>query len=113
MYSLSCTADSISPVRRDSCLRRARDPRQSLRQQSRMSFAFETTLSGKGYLSFLRRLKAEGHQVHIFLLSLRSVELALSRVRQRVLPRRMMFQRQSFDDASILQCKTSWGTIVG
>ena len=25
----------------------------------RVSFAFETTLSGKGYLSFLRRLKAE------------------------------------------------------
>ncbi|MGB8061976.1 MAG: zeta toxin family protein [Candidatus Sulfotelmatobacter sp.] len=51
----------------------------------RVSFAFETTLSGRGYLSFLRRLKAEGYQVHIFFLSLTSVELALSRVRERVL----------------------------
>ena len=51
----------------------------------RVSFAFETTLSGRGYLPFLRRLRAEGYQVHIFFLSLTSVELALSRVRERVL----------------------------
>jgi predicted ABC-type ATPase len=36
----------------------------------RVSFAFETILSGRGYLPFLRRLKAEGYQVHIFFLSL-------------------------------------------
>jgi predicted ABC-type ATPase len=71
----------------------------------RVSFAFETTLSGKGYLSFLHRLKAEGYQAHIFFLSLTSVELALSRVESEFCAVDMTFQRRSFDDASIVNAK--------
>ena len=48
------------------------------------SFGFETTLSGRSYLSLIRRLKARGYEVHFFYLWISSVELALSRIRSRV-----------------------------
>lgn len=51
---------------------------------SDVSFAFETTLSGRSYLPLVRRLKAQGYDIHFFFLSLISVDLALSRVRERV-----------------------------
>lgn len=50
-----------------------------------MDFGFETTLSGKGHLQVLRRLKERGYEVHIFYLWVPGVELALSRVKERVL----------------------------
>jgi len=50
----------------------------------RVSFAFETTLSGRSYLTLLRRLAAEGYEIHFFFLWLKSVDLALSRVKERV-----------------------------
>lgn len=53
--------------------------------KKRVPFAFETTLSGRGYLSFIRRCKAEGYKIHLFFLSLRSVDLAVSRIRERAL----------------------------
>jgi predicted ABC-type ATPase len=48
------------------------------------SFAFETTLSGRSYMSLFRQLKTRGYQIHIFFLWLDSVDLALSRIRERV-----------------------------
>jgi len=48
------------------------------------SFAFETTLSGKSYEFLLRRLKAAGYEITIFFLWVESVDLSLSRVRERV-----------------------------
>jgi predicted ABC-type ATPase len=51
---------------------------------SGVSFAFETTLSGRSYLPLLRRLKVQGYEIHFFFLWLKSVDLALSRVRERV-----------------------------
>lgn len=52
--------------------------------RKRVSFAFETTLAGRSYLAFLRSLRGEGYEIHLFFLSLKSVELALSRVQERV-----------------------------
>jgi predicted ABC-type ATPase len=52
--------------------------------EKRVSFGFETTLSGRGYVALLRRLKAEGYEIHMFFLWLKSVDLAVSRVRERV-----------------------------
>ncbi len=49
------------------------------------NFGFETTLSGRSYLSLIRRLKRRGYDVHFFYLWVPSVELALSRIRGRVL----------------------------
>lgn len=50
----------------------------------RHTFAFETTLSGRGYLTFFRRLKKEGYRIHVVFLWLPRVELAIGRVKERV-----------------------------
>ena len=48
-------------------------------------FGFETTLSGRGHLNLVRQLKKRGYFVHFFYLWVPSVELALVRIRERVL----------------------------
>lgn len=48
-------------------------------------FGFETTLAGRAYLHMLRDLKRKGYSVHIFFLWVPSVDLSLSRIRERVL----------------------------
>lgn len=53
-------------------------------RKKRVDFAFETTLSGKTYLSLLKGMKATGYEIHIYFLWLHSVDLALERVAQRV-----------------------------
>lgn len=50
----------------------------------RHTFAFETTLSGRGYLAFFKRLKAAGYRIHVVFLWLPRVELAIQRVNDRV-----------------------------
>lgn len=50
----------------------------------KLDFGFETTLSGVTYRSLFRRLKKQGYQIHLFFLWLPDVELALSRIRDRV-----------------------------
>jgi predicted ABC-type ATPase len=52
--------------------------------ERRVSFAFETTLSGRSYLTLLRKLNSEGYEIHFFFLGLKSVDLALSRVKERI-----------------------------
>jgi len=51
----------------------------------REDFSFETTLSGRSYLSLIRRLRVKGYKVHFFFLWIPTVDLALTRVRGRVL----------------------------
>lgn len=48
------------------------------------SFAFETTLSGRGYLHHIRTWQAAGYQVKLIFLKLDSAEEAIARVAQRV-----------------------------
>ena len=50
----------------------------------RRAFAFETTLSGRGYLRLVRRLRADGWRVELLYLALPSVELSHRRVAERV-----------------------------
>ena len=52
--------------------------------KKRVTFAFETTLSGRSYVRMLRRLKAQGYKIHIFFLWVETADLALSRVAERV-----------------------------
>jgi predicted ABC-type ATPase len=47
-------------------------------------FGFETTLSGKRYLSLLKRLRKSGYKIHLFFLWLPEVSLAINRVQDRV-----------------------------
>lgn len=47
-------------------------------------FAFETTLSGRGYLRLIRRLRSAGWRVELLYLALPNVELSRRRVAERV-----------------------------
>lgn len=51
----------------------------------RETFGFETTLSGAGHITLLERHKKSGYEAHFFYLWVRTVSLALDRVRSRVL----------------------------
>src|SRR5208337_1817367 len=53
--------------------------------ERRADFGFETTLSGTSFPNLIRRLRKQGYAVHIFFLWVPSVELSLSRIRDRVL----------------------------
>ncbi len=48
------------------------------------NFAFETTLSGRGYIHLIREWRSQGYQVKLFFLSLRTPEEAIARVAVRV-----------------------------
>lgn len=50
-----------------------------------VDFSFETTLSGKSYANLLLQLKAKGYALHLFFLWIPSPELALARIKERVL----------------------------
>ncbi len=47
-------------------------------------FAFETTLSGKSYIRFLKVLKEQGYSINIFFLWIPNTALALTRIKDRV-----------------------------
>lgn len=49
-----------------------------------ISFAFETTLSGRGYARMIPEWQAAGYRVKLIFLSLPSVEMAMDRVAARV-----------------------------
>lgn len=49
-----------------------------------VSFAFETTLSGRGYLRRIADWKRQGYRVELIFLSLPSPEMAIERVARRV-----------------------------
>ncbi len=48
------------------------------------SFAFETTLSGRGYARMIPRWQEQGYRVELYYLRLPDADVAISRVRQRV-----------------------------
>jgi predicted ABC-type ATPase len=51
---------------------------------ARTSFAFETTLSGRGYLRMIAQWQAAGYRVKLLFLELASADEAIARVAQRV-----------------------------
>lgn len=52
--------------------------------RSQADFGFETTLAGRTYAAFLRKLRAQGYSVHLYFLWLSDVELHIRRVSERV-----------------------------
>jgi predicted ABC-type ATPase len=54
------------------------------RVKRRTSFAFETTLSGRTYAHQIPQWRSVGYKVHLIFLKLRSIRLALARVKARV-----------------------------
>ena len=59
---------------------------QELRRHfdARRSFAFETTLAGRGYLQLIRQWRSAGYKVKLIFLALPTVEEAIARVAYRV-----------------------------
>ncbi len=53
--------------------------------EQRESFAFESTLAARSYASWLKRLRVQGYEFHLIFVWLRSVDLAIGRVAERVL----------------------------
>ncbi len=49
------------------------------------SFAFETTLSGKGFIKNIKAWKSNGYEIIIYFLKLPTVEFAIERVKLRVI----------------------------
>jgi predicted ABC-type ATPase len=52
--------------------------------EHRENFVFETTLAARSYASWLSRLREEGYEVHLLFVWLRSSDLAIERVAERV-----------------------------
>ncbi len=52
--------------------------------QKQQSFAFETTLSGLGYLKHIPIWQAQGYRVKLIFLQLQNSDMAIARVKQRV-----------------------------
>ncbi|MEA3275793.1 MAG: Zeta toxin family protein [Pseudomonadota bacterium] len=52
--------------------------------RQKQSFAFETTLSGRGYARLIAEWRVQGYFVELFFLRLPDADFAISRVRQRV-----------------------------
>ena len=50
----------------------------------RISFAFETTLSGRGFASLLEKLISTGYELHLVYLWVESPDISIDRVSQRV-----------------------------
>ena len=52
--------------------------------KQKIDFAFESTLSGKTYVSLFKQARAKGYMITVFYLSLPSAKLAQERIKQRV-----------------------------
>lgn len=49
-----------------------------------LDFGFETTLAGKSYAHLLKVLKLKGYKLHLFFLWIPGIELAMARIKDRV-----------------------------
>lgn len=52
--------------------------------EEQANFAFETTLASRTFASWITKLKKQGYQFHLTFLWLNTVELAVSRVKERI-----------------------------
>ncbi len=80
-------AKGLSPFQPDAAAFRAgRLMLSQIHEQARKgeSFAFETTLSGRGYARWIPRWQAQGYRIKLFFLRLPTPEMAITRVKQRV-----------------------------
>ena len=81
-------ARGLSPFEPNAAMLRAgRMVLQRIRESSRNrgDFAFETTLSGRAYASLIKQLRQTGYRVNMFYLWVPVPNLAISRIRARVI----------------------------
>ncbi len=80
-------AEGLSPFQPGSmAIRAGRLMLGQINEHAKMgeSFAFETTLSGRGYARLIPRWQGQGYQIKLFFLRLPTAEMAIARVKQRV-----------------------------
>jgi predicted ABC-type ATPase len=83
----------------------------------RMNFAFETTLASRSHAPWLTRLRADGYRVHLLFLWLRSPQLAIDRVAERVplgghdVPAVVVRRRYYKASGISFSCTCHWRTI--
>lgn len=80
-------AAGLSPfIPADAAVRAGRLMLEEIRRHARsgQSFAFETTLAGRGYVRLIPRWQAAGYWVHLIFLKLEHPDLAVERVATRV-----------------------------
>jgi predicted ABC-type ATPase len=80
-------AQGLSAFQSDSvAVQAGRIMMQRLRELAshRATFAFETTLAARGYLSWIEKLRDDGYLIHLLFLWLPSPEVAIARVAARV-----------------------------
>jgi predicted ABC-type ATPase len=53
--------------------------------KQRVNFAFETTLATRSYARWIKELREEGYELHLYFLWLRSADVSVERVKERVL----------------------------
>lgn len=81
-------AEGLSPFRPETmAVEASRLMLERVRQMAakREDFAVETTLAGRAYLRMIREWKDLGYQIELMFLQLPSADLAVERVRQRVI----------------------------
>jgi predicted ABC-type ATPase len=50
----------------------------------KITFAYESTISGKTYIERIKRMKSEGYKIVLFYIMLEEVEISLHRIEERV-----------------------------
>jgi len=78
----------------------------------RVPFAFETTPSGRGYLSFIRRVRPKAMKSTSFFCPFRAWTLRSQESGNEFYEAAMMFRNRLCGAASIVQRETSWLTIA-
>lgn len=71
--------DEVAAAAGRAVLKRIRELRRE-----KATFAVETTLSGRTYSTLLRRMKADGYDVHLYFLWIPNSKLAIGRIKGRV-----------------------------
>ena len=69
-----------------------------------VSFAFETTFAGIGYRKHIRRWRFQGYHISLFFLALPNVEIAITRVAERVKQGGTIFRSRSYGVDLFLVC---------
>lgn len=82
--TIACGLNAVAPERAAVDAGRIMLNRLNNLAAERADFAFETTLAGRSYISFLRQRRAEGYRVELHYLWLPSPEMSVERVRIRV-----------------------------
>ncbi len=74
----------------------------------RMTFAFESTLSGRMYIQFLKGLRTQGYRVELYYFWLPTPQMAIDRVKQRVASGGHNIPEETIHQRYLRSCRNFW-----